>query len=269
MLQELRIRDFAAMRQISTHFYFSPHRYLRPYIAHYTISFPDPDAAPDARLTLIPDASGCLVFAQREVMESSCWGATTKTVTVDGSPGAAQWYLFVEFLPGGHRRLTGMHQPDLVDRRVPLALAAPVLDSAILRLIGNASDVASLIAGLDGLFLNCLAENEDLPASLAGLNALPAYTVREIAAGTCYSQRQLERIFREGVGMSPKTYLRLLRINRSMRLLRPGASLAETAQEAGYFDQSHFIRDFKAVCGVTPGAYLQNMSVFYNEPLKF
>lgn len=269
MISRLNVENIPAVRQTPTHFYFAPHPHLRPYIAHYTISFPNPDSAADAKLTIIPDASGCLTFIQRRTIESACWGAATRTVMVDASPDAAEVYLFVEFLPGGHRRLTGLHQPDLLDQRVPLALVAPALDAGVRRLMETVPNVDTLVHGLDSLFLTCLAKCGDLPSSLAGLNALPAATVHEIACGSCYSRRQLDRIFREGVGMSPKMYLRILRINRCVKLLRPGALLTQIAQEAGYFDQSHFIRDFKAVCGVTPGIYLQNMSVFYNEPLKF
>ena len=47
------------------------------------------------------------------------------------------------------------------------------------------------------------------------------------------------------------------------------ASIAALAQEAGFYDQSHFIHDFSHICGVAPGAYLQNLSAFYNEIFKF
>ncbi|MEF9879914.1 MAG: AraC family transcriptional regulator [Clostridia bacterium] len=45
--------------------------------------------------------------------------------------------------------------------------------------------------------------------------------------------------------------------------------LAYLAQESGFYDQAHFIREFKEVCAVTPGDYRRSMSDFYNEPLKF
>lgn len=269
MVEKFRVLTGPILHHTPTHLYLAAHPLLRPYIAHYTISFPDSAAAPGASLTLIPDASGCLVFTLQTELKGVCWGATTKTFLVDNSPDAARMHLFVEFLPGGQRRLTGFHQPDLTDRQVSLPLLDRELDGGVRDLLEVSQDPGELAAGLDKLFLKRLGKFEDLPDSLSGLNALPTATVREIAAGRCYSQRQLGRIFQEGVGMGMKTYLRLLRINRAIRLIRPSIPLTWVAQEAGYYDQSHFNHDFKAVCGTTPRAYLQNLSVFYNETLKF
>lgn len=55
----------------------------------------------------------------------------------------------------------------------------------------------------------------------------------------------------------------------AVRLLNSDRPLTYLAQESGFYDQAHFIRDFKEVCGITPGGYRNKMSDFYNEPLKF
>jgi hypothetical protein len=66
---------------------------------------------------------------------------------------------------------------------------------------------------------------------------------------------------------SPGTLIFL--VNYALRLLqsKPQCS-ADVAVQAGFFDQPHFIHDFKAVCGLTPQEYKQNMSVFYNDRFK-
>ena len=69
--------------------------------------------------------------------------------------------------------------------------------------------------------------------------------------------RTLQRLFRRYVGVSPKWVLRRYRLHEAAAVLarerhRPWA---EVAAELGYFDQSHFIRDFTAAVGLTPGAY--------------
>ena len=69
--------------------------------------------------------------------------------------------------------------------------------------------------------------------------------------------RTLERMFREHAGMSPKKFIRLVRFQNILSRLRSGAAstnLAEFANEWGYADQSHFIRDFKSLMQTSPGA---------------
>jgi AraC-like DNA-binding protein len=71
--------------------------------------------------------------------------------------------------------------------------------------------------------------------------------------------RTLQRMFQRYVGVSPKWVLRRYRLHEAAAVLarerhRPWA---EVAAELGYFDQSHFIRDFTAAIGMTPGAYAQ------------
>ncbi len=68
-------------------------------------------------------------------------------------------------------------------------------------------------------------------------------------------QRQLERLFRHQVGLSPKQFSRIQRVALSRRELRMGSPLLDTALACGYSDQTHFIHDFKSVVGMTPGQY--------------
>ena len=64
-----------------SHLYFHPHPALKKYIAHYTLS--PPCVSGPAHLTLIPDASGCLVFAfGPSGIQAHFWGPTTHTVEV-------------------------------------------------------------------------------------------------------------------------------------------------------------------------------------------
>ena len=69
--------------------------------------------------------------------------------------------------------------------------------------------------------------------------------------------RTLERRFRRLVGVSPKWVVKRYRLIEAAERLRedPGASIARLAAELGYFDQPHFVRDFKALVGEPPGRY--------------
>ncbi len=75
------------------------------------------------------------------------------------------------------------------------------------------------------------------------------------AAGV--SARQLGRLFARHLGVAPKVAARVLRFQSALRTLMrdPGCSLAEVAAAAGYFDQAHFIRDFRRFTGGVPRGY--------------
>jgi AraC-like DNA-binding protein len=82
--------------------------------------------------------------------------------------------------------------------------------------------------------------------------------VEECAAALGLDVRSLERAFRRHVGASPKRVIRTYRLIDAAERLKRGeaGSLAELAASLGYFDQPHFVRDFKAVVGRTPGDFL-------------
>ncbi|MGE4264429.1 MAG: AraC family transcriptional regulator [Desulfovibrio sp.] len=63
------------------------------------------------------------------------------------------------------------------------------------------------------------------------------------------------RLFARETGMPPHAWRNALRVNRSLPLLRAGASVAETASACGFTDQSHFTRHFRRVFGVAPGRW--------------
>ncbi len=78
------------------------------------------------------------------------------------------------------------------------------------------------------------------------------------------SLRQLQREFKEKIGLTPKQYLRIARLNDVHRRLEEGQKVEFTrvAYECGYADQAHFIRDFKAIMGVKPTLFFENRHTF-------
>ena len=90
--------------------------------------------------------------------------------------------------------------------------------------------------------------------------------VHEISEKVSISQRQLERKFREWIGLSPKQYLRLIRINKVIEMLRQNQSLnlTDIAYYCGYFDQAHFIKDFKHVTNQTPSSFIREQQLLIN-----
>jgi AraC-like DNA-binding protein len=85
--------------------------------------------------------------------------------------------------------------------------------------------------------------------------------VEELADYCHASVRQLERKFQRVVGTSPKFFARTLRFAQAQRLLllAPETDLTQLAYRCGYFDQAHFIKEFKSFAGMTPSAYVLQM----------
>ena len=85
-----------------------------------------------------------------------------------------------------------------------------------------------------------------------GLIDLPAFYNR-------YSQskRRLQMIFEQSIGMSPKKYSRLKRFHHTITQLTATGGLTSLALDTGYYDQAHFIHEFKAFAGTHPGGFLQ------------
>jgi AraC-like DNA-binding protein len=79
-------------------------------------------------------------------------------------------------------------------------------------------------------------------------------SVDELAAIAHISIRQLERQCQQRIGMSPKYFLRLSRFGKAwhMKEKDPNLTWTHVAYQTGYFDQMHFIRDFKEFAGVAP-----------------
>jgi AraC-like DNA-binding protein len=80
--------------------------------------------------------------------------------------------------------------------------------------------------------------------------------VDDLAAATGRSPRALQRLFREYVGVTPKWVLRRLRLQEAAERMAGGAGdWAALAVDLGYFDQAHFINDFRRVVGRSPAEY--------------
>jgi AraC-like DNA-binding protein len=83
--------------------------------------------------------------------------------------------------------------------------------------------------------------------------AAGAVPIREVALAVGIGERQLERLFQERIGLRPKLLARIMRIQHSVRALEAhrGRQL-DLAIACGYADEAHLVREFQAVCGVSP-----------------
>lgn len=82
-------------------------------------------------------------------------------------------------------------------------------------------------------------------------------TVRELCNALSIGERALERLFRQYVGLSPKFYSRIIRFSEIFQHIEKGDPFwTDTVYRTGFYDQSHFIKNFKAFTGEEPSKYL-------------
>lgn len=100
------------------------------------------------------------------------------------------------------------------------------------------------------------------PLALEAAARLAHTSVHAVAADLGLSERHLRRIFRDTVGVSPKSFARLARFHRALQAARTSrhARWATIAVATGYYDQAHLIDEFRAITGVTPPALLAELS---------
>ncbi|HTE32172.1 MAG TPA: helix-turn-helix transcriptional regulator [Chryseolinea sp.] len=80
--------------------------------------------------------------------------------------------------------------------------------------------------------------------------------IENVASRYGITARYLQKLFLQYTGLTPKLYSKINRFQNSLRLVtQKDTSLTSIAYDCGYFDQSHFIREFKSFTGLTPSTY--------------
>jgi AraC-like DNA-binding protein len=179
------------------------------------------------------------------------WGITEFT--------GGQQGIELRLTPQGAHRLLRIPPGELTGLVVDL----PLLDRMADRLAG-AEGWAERLDLLDAALLTLAEEGpEPDPAVRWAWAAMRdrhgAVRVGDLAAGTGWSRRHFVNRFRAEVGLPPKVAARVVRFQRASRLLGTGVPAAVAAAACGYTDQSHLVREFRALAGVTPGAFVAEL----------
>lgn len=129
------------------------------------------------------------------------------------------------------------------------------------------------IERLEALFFGQLRRHEEaasvVPYSLEKIReSAGQLSIQDMLDDLAIGQRQLERLYKTQVGITPKHYARLMRVQESRLSLRQRltTSLAELSADVGFYDQSHFVREFKSIIGLTPHQYHRYSLHRYGKP---
>lgn len=91
-------------------------------------------------------------------------------------------------------------------------------------------------------------------------------SIAQVSEKVGYSQKHLIKLFKDHVGMTPKGFLKIIRFQKAIMEIAADKKPSWTgiAFESGYYDQAHFINDFREFSGFTPAAYLQKQYEYVN-----
>ncbi len=273
---EFKIESYTGdiLNKTNNHLYIKPCKELRRVVAHYTITFQNPEhSIPDESvLNLIPDVSGCFVFRFLEKFIISVWGPTTKIVTVKNDLNLVGCKFFVEFHPGGLYQVLGVDISKTVDKKYELQDFNQELFNEIHQRIQSMNSFDEIVKMVNEVLSREIKKNpieknihkwiENIVRKNLNVNA------KEIAHNLGFSERQITRYFNRYVGLGVKKYSKIVRLNHVLEEFNSN-NLTQLASDYEYFDQAHFNHVFKEICGKSPSHYIENMSDFYNEIYKF
>lgn len=235
---------------------------LRPYVACYWTLRSDRPAPhrvlPDGCLDLIVDVRRARIVAV---------GAMTTAILADDHE---VWdTLGVRFRPG--EAAAWIPSSALTDQTVPLDDLWGPSATELAERVAASPDEPARFRILDEVLMARLGDrwaDWRVRRAIAVIEADPGrVAIRRVAAEVGLGERQLERLFVDRVGLGPKRFARVMRVQRAVASLA-GADLATVAVVCGFSDPSHVVREIRALCGVTPSvlAAERAMSVPSNRP---
>jgi AraC-like DNA-binding protein len=223
---------------------------LRPYVECFWSIGPG-QALPD--YPVLPD--GCVDIAYSPSTGPQIVGTMTSVQRFTLAAGQIQ--IGVRFRPGMAPGFVGAPGRETTDRLLPLDEVWGRKGRELGARMGAAKSAEQCIALLEA---NLIAESD--PNIVQKMSAYIVdrggqVRVDDLAFDAAMSARQLRRLFLEEMGLTPKHFCRVIRFRHSLPRLRVAkrGDWTQVALECGYYDQAHFINEFREFSGYTPGEF--------------
>jgi len=196
------------------------------------------------------------------VVWSGASGVHTESVMLDTS--APFSIIGVSFKPGGGFPFFPMPAGELHNLSVPLdavwGRGAHDVCERLMSAPTPASKVAAMEQALLAIARGRFERHPAVPYAVAELgNSRQPRPVRSVVDAIGLSQRRFIEVFRNEVGVTPKAFSRVRRFQHVLGRVERATEVDWTsvACSCGYFDQAHFIHDFREFAGVSPSIYLR------------
>lgn len=274
-LDRFRIDDYEQWRKVDFKYpmIFKPCPVLEPYISCYWLSVFTGTENEAQRLkpkpvTLIPDGGSSIIFDinyRQNRHYESIWGVMDKPVVVYNQHSISKGELTtfgVDFKPGGLYRFLNIPMREFTNQSLELSTVSYSTFHQLAESISSAGSIGEQITAVESFLLEQLNklnsyQSQVMEALYAISETSGSIRINELANRLLISERSLRRLFQEHVGISPKTLCRMTRLQSVMRncMNDKQTDFLMAAYDSGYFDQSHFIKDFKEFCGYTPNQH--------------
>ena len=208
-------------------------------------------------IVAVPDGTIDIIFhCSASAPTASVCGSVKKGKQIEFKKGSL--YFGARFLPGTAKQLLKSPLSTFTDREI---LLDDIQNNSneFVELICEAVSFDERIALFEKYYTRCNNNEDCTPSLIAFLlekitTSCGEIRVQALAEETGYSTRHVSNIFKKYVGISPKLFSRIVRFQRSFRLLtlQKKETFANFAQNAGYYDQAHFINEFKEFSLNTP-----------------
>lgn len=239
----------------SVYLEYSPSPRLNPFVASYW-SLQVSEIKEPENYRVLPDGCIDLLFDNISRPSGVIVGSMTKSVSVTLQPNAR--YFGVRFRPGGASSFLNISLKEIADTQLKLEDVWRNAYSEFSDVMDN-KQVKRQIETVENLLEKQLSNNaignRKVQAAITLLNAHDGnYSVNMLSKTLEISRQHLNRIFTEAVGLNLKMFSRIVRLQAALKCARraPVNDWALFALESGYYDQAHFISDFKDLTGVTP-----------------
>jgi AraC-like DNA-binding protein len=249
---------------------FPSHIGIRKYILYYNIVFPERDTF-IAQYTLMPNACGTLSLAfDGDTVSAELWGASMTPVFLGKEPNSYHILLLIQLSSCGLYQITRQSQWEFADKRLSLADIDNELFNSLYQAFIISKTGIELVNACEKILYERMKNHIVSDALLLATSVISdshgQVQVKEVARQSSYSERHLNRLFLAQIGMNIKDYARLVRFNYVLKHIQKSPCFFTVlSQQAGYFDQAHFDKDFKAISGITPQEYMKTMSDFYYD----
>jgi AraC-like DNA-binding protein len=168
----------------------------------------------------------------------------------------------IRFLPNGLFPFLEIPVHETVNQVEHLSLHWGVFCEEILETLSQASSIEDIFILLDHFLIQKVNRNktQQSPAIAHAIQSIkhhPEIKLSNLAETLGFTQRHFNRMFKDQTGINPKMLSQLFRFEKAFSLLfkRSDHEMTQLALEIGYYDQAHFIKDFKKFSGMTPKEY--------------